>query len=210
MNIDEENLYDNGDEDEEELGEDEHFEAYLSPESLANLRRLLGRGISAIHSLTSKWDDDEDFFDKLFFEISGNGGYVVLDTEHAETDRGYYHFLHLSVASARQRDDMDSIVREALSPHVQGPPASIPVQSVTPITKIDVYEMNYYDPDFPETASFDKLIIFHHADGNRFGVSGELSRVNAGLQLVRDDASLSEILRGDGYGSPCERRLTLE
>lgn len=210
MNIDEGNLYGNGNEDEEELSENEHFEAYLSPESLANLRRLLGRDISKIHSLTSKWDDDEDFFDKLFLEISGNGGYVVLDAEHAETTGGYYHFLHLSATFARQRQDMESIVSEALSPHVQGPPASTPVQSATPITKIDVYEMNYSDPDFPDSASLDKLIVFHHADGNWFGVSGELSRVNAGLQLMRDDVMLSEILRGDGYSSPCKRRLTLE
>lgn len=210
MSIDENNLYSNGDEDEEELSEDEHFEAYLSPESLANLRRLLGRGISEIHSLTSKWDDDVDFFDKLLLEIGGNGGYVVLDTEHAETTRGYYHFLHLSAAFARQRQDMDLIVAEALSPHVQGPPANTPSQSATPITKIDVYEMNYSDPDFPDSASFDKLIIFHYADRSWFGISGELSRVNAGLQLVRDDARLNEILRGDGYGSPCMRRLTLE
>jgi hypothetical protein len=210
MDTDEENLYGNGNEDEEELSENEPLEAYLSPESLANLRRLLGRDISEIHSLTSKWEDDEDFFDKLFLEISGNAGYVVLDTEHAETTGGYYHFLQLSADFAGQRQDMDSIVSEALGPHVQGPPESIPVQSAAPITKIDVYGTNYSDPDFPDSASLDKIIIFHHADGNWFGVSGELSRVNAGLQLVQDDALLSKILRGDGYGSPCERRLTLE
>jgi hypothetical protein len=192
-----------------ESEETEHFITYLSPESTEQLRRILGKRVSKFYTLSTRSDDAISLSDKLFIELVGNGGYVVLDAHPEETDLGYYHYMRLSAGFAARREDIEAIATKAQSPHVQGPLTGISVEISSPVNKISIYEGHNSDPDFSESVSFDQVIVIHHEDGKWFAVSGRPGE-NCGLELVQDEDRLREILKGDYYYAPCQHRLTLE